>query len=284
MKATTSPASGHWTNTTLSDVMEQSPATWMDTAVPGWRNRTYGDYFLRTSPADWWSMMYPTLAGRTQPAPRRHPHHHPDHHRHDHHHHDRERDCGCHEHDHRHHDDCGCHEHDHHHHDDCGCHEHHHRDCGCHDCAHASCECECCIGDVDITVYTRVGEERVVPMVIENERRRESRIKLELSNWTTRAGNPAPVETVRLEPVEFTIEPCGSKEVTLAIKVAAPHVVPVEGEGREPTEEPRDVDACLVVTADMRLEGCDHRPVRIAAAILPRYCDPCRVGCGCSCC
>jgi hypothetical protein len=261
VRGTTSPAGGYWPNTTLTDIMEQTPATWMDNAVPGWRDRTYSDYLMRTTPAEWWSMMYPTLAGSTrrQSHQRHSPHHHG-------------RDCGCRGRDHDH--ACGCH--------DCAPAPCECDDCKCHDCARAPCECDCCIGDVDITVYTRVGEERVVPIMIENEWRRERSIKLELSKWTTRAGNPAPVETVQLEPTEFTLEPCGRKEVTLVIKVSAP--APVKGEKAEPGEEHRDVDACLVVTSDLRLEGCEHRPVRIAAAILPRYCDPCRVACGCGCC
>ena len=45
-----------------------------------------------------------------------------------------------------------------------------------------------------------------------------------------------------------------------------------------------DVDDCLVAVADLRLVGCDHRPLRIAVAILPRDCDPFRVSCGCTCC
>jgi hypothetical protein len=235
----------------MTDLMNHTPASLMETAAPGWKDRSYGDYF-RAAPGDWLSMVYPSLAGGTQPAtrPRRgHPGHHEHGHEHGHH-----------------HPDCGCHEHDHHHH-----HEHDHG------CDPDPCECHCCLGDVDIAVYTRVGEERVVPIVIENERRRESEVRLELSDWTTRAGNPSPVETVRLGPEEFTLEPCGHKDITLVLRVAAPR-----GAGEE--ERLEDVEACLVVTADLRLVGCEHRPVRIAAAILPRYCDPSTIGCGCSCC
>ncbi len=82
------------------------------------------------------------------------------------------------------------------------------RDCGCDDrheepcprCAPDPCQCECCIGDVDFAIYARVGERRVIPIVVENERRREKEIKLELSDWTTRGGKPAPVRTLLLHP------------------------------------------------------------------------------------
>jgi hypothetical protein len=132
------------------------------------------------------------------------------------------------------------------------------------------------VGDVDLVVYTRTGEQRVVPIAIQNERRRESAMTLELSGWSTRGGNPAPVSTVSLEPQQFTLAPCAEQNVTLVIKV--------EGGvgGRE--NETRDVDACLVARADLRLLGCEHRPVRIAVAILPRDCDPFRIDCGCACC
>jgi len=231
----------------ISDLMAATPASLMDTAMPGWSQRSYGDY-LTATPADWLTMMYPSLGATTQTG-RTHPgtHHSHAHHRH-------------------HHPDCGCHE--------THGHPHHHHGCGCDQCDPDPCECHCCLGDADIAVYTRVGEERVVPIVIENERRRGSEVKLELSEWTTRGGNTSSVSTVRLGPEEFTLEPCGHKDITLVLRVGAL---------RE--EEPNaDVENCLVATADLRLVGCEHRPVRIAAAILPRHCDPSRIGCGCSCC
>src|SRR5438876_6896604 len=74
----------------------------------------------------------------------------------------------------------------------------HHEPC-CRRCESDPCQCECCIGDVDFAIYARVGEQRVIPILVENERRREKQITLELSNWTTRGGKPAPVQTVLLE-------------------------------------------------------------------------------------
>jgi hypothetical protein len=128
-------------------------------------------------------------------------------------------------------------------------------------------------------VYARVGEERVIPIVVQNERRREKTIKLDLSDWSTRGGNPAGVTTALLEPREFTLEPCAERTVTLAVKVGADQAATAKGEGRQP-----DVDDCTVAIADLRLEGCDHRPLRIAIAVLPRDCDPYTVTCGCGCC
>jgi hypothetical protein len=275
VNATMTGTTPDWMNLTFSD--------WMERTLPGWQDRSYGD-LLRATPADWWAMMYPsTAATATPPSPSkpgwRHQHHH-----------------------HHHHGDCGCYQRG-------GRHplrreEHHHHDHPCGRCAPDSCECFCCIGDVDLAVYARLGEQRVIPIVVENERRREKEISLELSGWTTRGGKPAPVDTLGLEPKTFSLAPCAEREVTLVVRVrgadkldantVSGNVLDIAGAevSRTPgdttsTNQPRtppDVDSCLVATADLRLVGCDHRPLRIAIAILPRDCEPFRVGCGCDCC
>ena len=50
-----------------------------------------------------------------------------------------------------------------------------------------------------------------------------------------------------------------------------------------PRELP-DVDDCHVAIADLCIEGCDARPVRIAVAVLPRTCNTYDVRCECGCC
>jgi hypothetical protein len=45
-----------------------------------------------------------------------------------------------------------------------------------------------------------------------------------------------------------------------------------------------DVDNCIVYYADLRVEGCEIRPVRIAVALLPRDCGDYRITCSCQCC
>ncbi len=167
----------------------------------------------------------------------------------------------------------------------------HRRETECRRCESESCECACCIGDVDLVIDARVGEQRVIPIVIENDRHREKQIDLEISEWTTRGGRVAQVETRLLEPRSFVLPSCGEQNVTL--------VVNISGAKRQDTNQsnetgataeaaaqqaPVDVDTCLVAIADVRLIGCDIRPLRIAVAILPRDCDPYRVDCGCACC
>ena len=152
--------------------------------------------------------------------------------------------------------------------------------CGCEECCRQECEpdachCRCCIGDVDFVMYARAGEQRVIPIVVENRRRREKAITVELGPWRLHGGGSAPIETVSVEPKTFTLAPCAEREIAINVRIKAK----AAGEGETP-----DVDCCLVGLADMTLVGCDHRPLRIAVAILPRDCDPFRVTCGCTCC
>jgi hypothetical protein len=246
-----------------ADWTDMTPSQWMDLTTGDWMRMAYGDWMERT-PQQLVEAMY--SAGR--PAPTRQP----DRHRGHHHRHD----CGC--------DDCHHHRHEHGHGEHR--HEHQHDHGHCPRCGPDSCECFCCIGDVDLAVYARFGEQRVIPIVIENERRREKQITLELSGWSSRGGKESPVSTVVLTPEQLTLAPCEEKEILLVVRVAD---LGQPGSDDNPEETGRtrrlpDVDDCVVAVADLRLEGCDHRPLRIAVAILPRTCDPYRVGCGCSCC
>jgi hypothetical protein len=285
VKPYTTNAPADWMSITASDLLDRYLPT-------GWRGRSYGD-LLRASPSDWMGWMYPQYAaaqetggqpyagmwpyaGMARPAgpqqygtlmtapmknalydiPRHHRHHLPHPH-----------GCGC----------PACSE----------------REC-CRQCAPDPCECFCCIGEVDFVVYARVGEQRVIPIVVENERRREKDITVELSPWRTRGGGAAPVDTVTVEPKTFRLPRCGEQEVVILARVREPAAVtPAPGAEtanipgvpeRETQHELRDVDGCVVVTADLTLVGCDHRPIRIAIAILPRECDPFRLICGCGCC
>jgi hypothetical protein len=160
--------------------------------------------------------------------------------------------------------------HKHHRHDyDCRC---HHEDCGCHK---DPCHCNCCIVDADLIVYARLGEVRVIPLFLENTWRRERKIITELSPWTSRGGNPAPIKGKLLPPApEFTLPPCGHQTLTLVVEIEG-----IPKEGRLP-----DVDDCTVAYADLRVQGCDIRPIRIAIATLPRDCEAYEIECGCQCC
>ena len=148
-----------------------------------------------------------------------------------------------------------------------------HDDCGC---AADSCHCSCCIGDADLVVYARLGEQRVVPITIENSRRRERTIDLELSEWATHGGNRLGIQAAVSPSEPFVLGPCQERAVTLLLSTAPGDQD--EGEG------PPDVDDCKVAYADLRVKGCDVRPVRVAVALLPRDCATYVVDCHCGCC
>ena len=104
-----------------------------------------------------------------------------------------------------------------------------------------------------------------------------------------RAGN---IKAEIVGPAEFTLAPCHEHETILLIE-AIP-TTDKEANAPETAKEPRptavfvphlpDVDDCEVFYADLRVEGCEMRPVRIALALLPRDCAAYKVDCGCNCC
>jgi hypothetical protein len=186
----------------------------------------------------------------------------------------------------------------------------HSHDCGCDEgecdgCHADNCHCHCCVHDADLVVQARLGERRVVPLTIENPRRRERQIRLELGNWTTRSGSPADVKGRLLPPAEFTLGPCEEREVILLVEAdikagtnqppgAAERDVSQSSTGLSAAAEASaandnrrqvpDVEDCEVYYADLRVEGCDMRPMRIALVLLPRDCAAHPIDCGCGCC
>jgi len=201
-----------------------------------------------------------------------------------------------------HHQDCGCEQRH-----DRGCDQRHDRGCdqrhdrGCdqpHDrgceqqhecgtCGRDNCHCRCCVVDADLVIYVRAGERRIVPLLIDNDRRRERHIRLELSDFTSKGGSHTSVTSRLLSPEEFTLAPCQEREVVLEIavaSVAASESKAAAGDTKESDERLLDIDDCAVAYADLRIVGCDNRPIRIAVAALPRDCDAYHVGCACGCC
>jgi hypothetical protein len=150
-----------------------------------------------------------------------------------------------------------------------------HRDKGeCKSCERDDCHCTCCIGDVDLVVYSRLGEHRIVPITIENTRKREKEIRLELSEFSTRGKSRDVDVAAQVQPEAFTLRPCEEQTVVLEVRTGR----------RDDDQRDGDVDDCVVLLADLRVEGCDIRPVRIALALLPRECAAYEIECGCGCC
>ncbi len=150
----------------------------------------------------------------------------------------------------------------------------------CKGCSGSSCECDCCVGDADLVIYTRIGERRVVPVRIENTRAREREISVALSDLTTRGGGATPVEARLHGETDFTLKPCEEREIVVLVAVGG-----LDDDGRKADREgATDIDECHVAVGDLRITGCDLRPVRIAVAVLPRGCSPYEIECGCGCC
>jgi hypothetical protein len=172
---------------------------------------------------------------------------------------------------------CDCHGHDHGrgrgHEFGCGC-------CGGHSgCRSDDCHCQCCVGDhLDLVVYSRLGERRVVPVTLTNERRREREVSLELSDFTTKGGRTLPVTVAGaiVGASTFTLAPCEERAVIIEVASEA---------AQSEREQPTDVDDCLVAVADLHVSGCDIRcPIGIGVVLLPRDCDTFHLSCGCGCC
>lgn len=185
------------------------------------------------------------------------------------------------QHQHQHHS-CTCEDHKH----TCDCDNRCARDSAC--ACDSACTCRCCIGDVDLVINSRLGERRVVPLVIENNSRREREVEIELSDWAPRGGHAtAKVNAVLLNPLKFTIPACAEETLTLVLTSSgADNANSLEThDGVEPgANRFDDVDTCQVFTADLRVKGCDLRPIRIAVSLLPRDCEPYVIDCQCGCC
>jgi hypothetical protein len=248
----------------LARAMQQQPSATAAVGLPTTPAASYGDWMTE------WTRSWTGYEHPHECRPRRHPHH-------------------------GHHPRGGHHPHHHGHHAG--------YDCRCEKCGREDCHCSCCVVDADLVVHTRLGERRLVPLVLENNRRRERQVKLELSDFSSRSTSWGAVTGRLLTDDEFTLDACEEREVLIGIQVGPERdqggeggtdvsgSKPSEGkaaaatEGRQKEgEKLPDVDECRVVYADLRIEGCDTRPIRIAVAILPRDCHDYRVDCDCSCC
>lgn len=147
----------------------------------------------------------------------------------------------------------------------------------CQDCEHDDCSCRCCVGDADLLVHARVGERRIVPLVIENDSRRERQIELELSDWTNHNGQEnIEISGGLVSPGKVTLAACSEQKVILTVQIS-------EMKDNDRTDI-GDVMGCQVYYADLRVKGCDIRPIRIALAVLSRDCAPLTIECHCNCC
>ena len=164
----------------------------------------------------------------------------------------------------------------------------------------------------------RLGERRVLPIVVVNEWRRERTVTIKLGDWTGCPGDASVTVHGLVHPTgELTLAPCERRElvVDVAALPALPTAVPPVVGKDVATEKPQrrqtargaqleetlaaptavssvlirgdqlgDVGVCATYCAELVIEGCSHRPVRLAAQVLPRTCDAYEVNCSCGCC
>lgn len=173
---------------------------------------------------------------------------------------------------------------------------------GC--CDDDDCECECCISsDADVVIYARCGEQRVIPIEIDNDTRRDrDGVTFEVSDPRTSGGRRLPWKVVldRNEPV--TLAACSRMIVELTVSVVCGQrdgddvANEPKGSGRtKPADKPKggdqsaptrtlDVDRCEVGYVTVRVNGCLLRPIVVAIAVLPSRCGAYHASCSCSCC
>jgi hypothetical protein len=195
--------------------------------------------------------------------------------------------------------------HGHRHHDECGCGSY--EDCECRPCRRDDCHCRCCIVDADLVVHARLFERRLVPILLENDRRREKEVDLDLSEFKTRGGSRTSI-VASVTPTTFVLGPCEEREIVVAIEVRGEQPDEGAGDTKDTEAKPKagaskqvgepartivvgdreveliDVDECIVAYGDLRFSGCDIRPLRIAVSVLPRDCHAYRLRCSCGCC
>jgi hypothetical protein len=147
-----------------------------------------------------------------------------------------------------------------------------------------SCECICCVGDVDLVVYTRVGETRVVPIEIHNLRRRERELEIELTAFTTNSGKPTGIEGVLTGGGKVKLGPCETINVAIVTRIMPTGDGNNNDDNNNNNNRVPDVDGCVVAYADLRILGCDMRSQRIAVAVLPRSCGGHEIECQPGCC
>jgi len=153
-------------------------------------------------------------------------------------------------------------------HDGCSCagREHEHA-CQCHG------ACNCTARDADLVIVARVGERRVIPLVLHNEWRRERPVTIGVSAF--RPCDPCA------EDVEIAVTAAPHGELVLApcSRTVVDVIVTLPEKGREKNPLTR----CTTVYGDISTDGC-ARPIRLAVVVLPRDCDAHEVDCcGCGC-
>ncbi|MBV9673810.1 MAG: hypothetical protein JO076_13440, partial [Verrucomicrobia bacterium] len=153
------------------------------------------------------------------------------------------------------------------------------RECGC---CEDDCGCECCISCcADVVEYARCGEIRHIPIVFDNDSRRERDVTLQLGNFATESGLDVGWKT-EVSPKEFKLAPCGHTTCVLSVEVDCSKLTRREPDQlaiNVPGQRAVDVESCKVAYATLSAEGCTVCPLVIAVAVLPERCDAHHTSC-----
>lgn len=120
-----------------------------------------------------------------------------------------------------------------------GCSEHHHRSTDQYGCRERHCEsghehhghaehphgchcdrCACCVRDADLVVVTRLGESRIVPLVIHNDIRRERSVTVKVGDFSGGCHRDAEIRVLAAaRPAgAITLAPCSRTEVAILLR------------------------------------------------------------------
>jgi hypothetical protein len=160
-------------------------------------------------------------------------------------------------------------------------------------CRDSCCDpCACERVDAAMVVRARLGERRIVPVVVTNHWRRKRQVTVSLSDWTSCHGDCGVRVVGRVHPSgELTLEPCERRELIVEVTATPDDSGDSDGSqdsGEEKNEsrsrfEP-DVRVCATFRADLRVDGCSTAPIRLALQVLPRSCGALAAECDCGCC
>jgi hypothetical protein len=158
-------------------------------------------------------------------------------------------------------------------------HGHHHKhqhECGC-GCQEYDCGCSCCIRCADVVEYARCGETRRIPIIFDNDTRREREVTLKMGDFATESGLDVGWKAA-VFPTEFKLAPCGHATVVLSVEVDCTKLTI---NPRQPEQRNLDLESCKVVYATLHAEGCIVCPLVIAVAVLPDRCNAHHTNCLC---
>lgn len=138
-----------------------------------------------------------------------------------------------------------------------------HCNCGCHEpapCRHAG----RLQATTDIKLETQLGERRIISLLVENNRPRESTVTFRAGPWLNAHGQATAIP-VEFTPASATLKPGETVGVRAAITLAEP------------------LEADMAYYSEIIIEGCSVRPITICVLVQSRncgaryvLCDECR--------